>query len=481
MRTRVRFFVLTVALLGWGCRTPPAYEGAPLPRYLVDPIPVPSADAAPPEPPVVPVAQRPAVTLPDAVRECVLNGMRLKLGEERVRLAQSDYVTESLIPNCMLMADAQLLPISPINFDNQGGPPQYDAFLTVPVDWMLFGKRVAARAAAKLNVDVAQADFADQLRREIALTVDTFYDALEADAAVLLGEQAIEALQVLEKTARDRAKDDAKSSVEVRRVHLAVLDAQRELRKRRAAAETTKSKLQARIGRPPDTPDFVVKGTLAVRAAAPLISLNRAWALAEQNRPDLQMARRSIVAADAAIERERRRGYPQVAVMAGVDYQDQYRITGFRNPWLWTVAVNGTLPFTDRNQGRVLGAAATARSTRAALGLAIAEARAEVEQALAEYTEALNGVTGEDGPSLTTAREVRDETLAAYRKGTKDLVDALDAERAYRDRLRNTLGNLTDYWQALNRLNAAVGLRVLVAEEADRDALIADPKEMEKK
>jgi cobalt-zinc-cadmium efflux system outer membrane protein len=225
-----------------------------------------------------------------------------------------------------------------------------------------------------------------------------------------------------------------------------------------------------------DTPDFVVRGTLAVRAAAPQISVTRAWSLAESHRPDLETARRAIVAAEAAVDREHRRAYPQVALTAGVDYQDQLRITGFRNAYLWTVMVGSTLPFTDRNQGRILAAQASARMARSALGAPTADARAEVEQAVAEYTEALNGVTGEDGPSLVTAREVRDETLAAYRKGTKDLVDALDAERAYRDRLRNTLGNLTDYWQALNKLNAAVGLRVLVAEEAERDTLFEKPK-----
>ena len=92
--------------------------------------------------------------------------------------------------------------------------------------------------------------------------------------------------------------------------------------------------------------------------------------------------------------------------------------------------------------------------------------------------EAVEGVTGEDVASLRTAREVRDATLEAYKKGTKDLVDALDSEKAYRDRVRNTLGNLTDYWQALNRLNAAVGQRVLTAVEAEKDTLLdeATPK-----
>jgi outer membrane protein, heavy metal efflux system len=460
-----------------GCFTPVTYDGDPLPRFLVDPSNPPSV-ANVPEPAFVPVNKRPAVTLADAVQECVLNNMRIKSGEEKIRIAQADYVTESLIPNSQLMVDAQLLPVSTVNFDNQAGPPQYDALVTVPIDWFLFGKRVAAQCAARLNIDVAQAEFADLMRKEIAQTVDAFYDALEADAAVKLADEDVKALKNLERTAQERAKDDAKSEIEARRASLAVLDSQREMRKRRAAAETTKAKLQARIGRPPDTPDFVVKGTLAIRATAPLLTITRAWELAEQNRPDLVAARRSICAADAAVERERRRAHAQVTFTTGADYMDQMRITGFRNAWLWTTAVTTTLPFTDRNQGRILAAESAARNARASLQVAIADARAELEQALAEYTEALNGVTGEDIASLKTAREVRDETLAAYRKGTKELnlLDALDAEKAYRDRLRNTLGNITDYWQALNKLNAAIGLRVLTAQEAESENILDEAK-----
>ena len=471
-----RFLLCLPLAAGWGCSTPSAYEGEPLPRFLVDPVVAAAPPPSPSELNPVPVAERPVVTLPDAVRECVLNNLRLKAGEERVRQVQADYITESLIPNTQLLAQAQLLPLTPIDQVNQAGPPQYDALLTVPIDWLVFGKRVAAQAAAQLNVDVARADQADLLRKEIAQTVDLFYDALEADIAVHLAEQEIQALELLEKAAQDRGKGDNKSAIEGGRVRLAILDAQRELRKRRGLAETTLAKLQVRMGRPPDTPDFVVRGTLSVRATAPALSVGQAWALAEQHRPDLVVARRAVVAADAAGERERKRAYPQVAITAGVDYQDQARITGFRNAWLWTAAVTTTLPFTDRNQGKILAAEAAARSARVGLGVATADARAEVEQAVAEYKEALAGVSGEDAASLRMALEVRQATLAAYRKGDKDLVDALDAERAYRDRVRNTLGNLTDYWQALNKLNAAVGVRALAAQEAAKDTLLEEAK-----
>lgn len=396
--------------------------------------------------------------------------MKLKVGEERVCSVQADYLTESLIPNAQLVVDAQLLPISSINIVNQGGPPQYDAFLTVPVDWLLFGKRVAAQEAARLNVDVAQAEFADQMRKQIAQTVDNFYDTLEADLALKLAQRRLVAYQELEKIAKERNKVAETPSLEQRRVSLAVRDIQHEIRKRRATLETAKSKLRASMGRSPDAPDFVVEGTLDVRATAPTLMVDQAWALAQQHRPDLIAARRGIDAAEAAIWREAKRAYPQVSISAGVDYQDQLRITGFRNPWLWTAAVNTTLPLTDRNQGRIMQAKAQARASHAILSAAMTDVRAEVEQAIAEYKEAMTGVTDEDVASLRTASAVRDETVAAYRKGDKSLIDALDAETAMRDRMRAHLGNLADYWHALNHVNAAVGHRVLSAVEGENSS-----------
>jgi len=307
--------------------------------------------------------------------------------------------------------------------------------------------------------------------------VDAFYVALEADLALAMADETVKSLLELETYAKTRAKEDEKAKVEVARVHLAVLDAKRALRRARASADTTKTQLRTRIGRAPDASDFVVKGVLTVKAAAPLVSLKRAWAGALENRPDIIAARRAVEAADAAIKREKARAYPVVSLMAGFDYQDQVAISGFRNAWFYTLSATTTLPFTDRNQGRVMAAEVAARAARTNLASVIAEMHAEVDQTLAEYEEALGGVTGEDANSLQTAREVREQILASYRKGDKDLIEALDAEQAYRDRLRGNLGNLTDYWQALNHLNASVGLRLLIAEPAAEDKLLGEDKE----
>src|SRR5438105_15891118 len=71
VRVRSLVTVAVFALAGPGCRTPTPYESNPLPRFLIDLTPAPLPE--PEEPPQVPVAQRPAATLPDAVRECAFN------------------------------------------------------------------------------------------------------------------------------------------------------------------------------------------------------------------------------------------------------------------------------------------------------------------------------------------------------------------------------------------------------------------------
>lgn len=472
--------IIAPALAGaiLGCSTPAVYVAEPLPRYIIDPVTLPEEYVHRPEA-EAPAAENKPISLADAVQECVLNNLHLKAGEEKICTAQAEYVTDSLIPNSEFILQGTLLPITALTFDKQGGPPQYDAFVTMPIDWCVFGKRVAAQAAGRLGVDVAQAEFAETMRKEISQTVDAFYDVLRTEAALKLAEEDAKELQIIEQTAKDRAKAGFATPTDENRARLAVLDAQNDIRRRRAAAETAKAKLKMRLGRPPQSPDVIVKGTLAVREVAPHLSLNRAWELAELNRPDILAARRAIFAADATLERERRRALPQLSVIAGVDYQDQIRIVGFRNPWMWTTGIQTYLPTSDRGQGKIMSAESAVRSARANLGKTYSEARAELEQALAEYAESLNGITGENVQSLQTAREVRDGLRTAYRKGEKDinLLDAIDAEKAYRDRLRNMLNTYADYWQALNHVNAAVGFRVLSAQESETEKIVEDAKQ----
>ena len=321
-------------------------------------------------------------------------------------------------------------------FRQPGRPSAVRRLPDSPVDWLLFGKRVAARAAARLNVDVAQAEYADLLRREIALTVDAFYDALEADVAVRLAEHtgqsriawrnspASELRATKARTSKACGCDSPYSTLSGNSAN--------------DGPQLRRLRLNYRcIGRPPDTPDFVVRGTLAVRAV--LAPDRRGTGVDHRRAVPAGPGRRS---AGGCRCRRRGRARATSSLSAG------RTVSGSRSPgpdadhWLpqrlaGIVTGATTLPFTDRNQGRIMAAESAAEYPRSARG----RDRRRPGRGGAVRRRVYRGGQRRDWRGRAFAQdcpEVRDETLAAYRKGAKDLVDALDAERAYRDRLEHT-------------------------------------------
>jgi cobalt-zinc-cadmium efflux system outer membrane protein len=444
-----------------GCHTPMSYDPATLPVFLreetTNRVPnVVLGDITPTQPQP---DRTPSVTLATAVQACVRNNLRVRAGIEKVQLARADFVTDSTIPNPQLFADAQLLPLQRANLENQAGPPQYDAILTVPIDWWLFGKRVAAMEAARLNVDVASADFADLIRRQVVDTVVAFYDVLENRELVKLTEETVQDFQRIKDITEKQVKLGGAGSIELDRAQLALLDVQRDARLRREALAIAKAKLRPLIGRNAAEEDFEVEGSLDVNAIAPPPSLPEALALAEQHRPDLTSDRFSVTQSQAAIERERRKGKPQLSLSPGYSFQDQRRITGFRNASLFDIGVTMSLPTTDRNQGGIAKAEATFRENQLLLQADLADVRAEVEASLAAYLRVTENLQRETATSLTTAQSLRDKTEAAYKAGGRKLLDVIDAQRAYRERVQASVTNRADYWRSLYRLNASVGLR----------------------
>lgn len=70
--------------------------------------------------------------------------------------------------------------------DRQGGPPQFDFNVAMPIDWFLFGKRAAAITSGQYGVEASAADFANTVRLRIAATIAAFYDVLEMQAMLQL-------------------------------------------------------------------------------------------------------------------------------------------------------------------------------------------------------------------------------------------------------------------------------------------------------
>jgi cobalt-zinc-cadmium efflux system outer membrane protein len=418
-------------------------------------------------------------TLPMAIELCVANNFRVLAGSEKIRMAEGDLITSSLIPNPSLFSDCQLIPLRHVDITNQLGPPQWDTLVSFPIDWLLFGKRVADMQAARLGIEVTSAESANILRIQVAQTVDAFYEVLEDDAYFKLALKNLEELMDLEKLTQELAKNKKVGDMELDRIKLAVHEAVLERHDRELALEVAKARLRPFLGRTAADEDYEVVGTLTVNAVLPPPKLEEALALAEANRPDLLSARKAIDQANAVVNLERRKARPFVAIQPGWTYQDQAHQSDFRNGSMFDIGISTSLPLTDRNQGNIRKAQAAVQERQFMYQGDRADALADVEASIASYSDAVEHLTQFNTPeTLKAANDLLKNMEAAYRAGDRKLIELLDAQKAYRDRIGHVIEFQSDYWRTLNKLNAAVGLKAYDPEKGPTQAL---DKEAEKK
>ena len=253
------------------------------------------------------------------------------------------------------------------------------------------------------------------------------------------------------------------------------VNAQRELRRRELTLFATRSKIRPMLGRLQVDAHFDITGELGVTGTVPAPSYDEVILLAEQSRPDILSDMRDIQRAQAAVRLEERKAYPIVNFQPGLSYQQTKFITGLPSQRFLDFYLSSTLPTTDRNQGGIAKAQSDLRNRFMTLQADLTDLRAEVEQAVETYRVALATITADDPATLKAAKDVRDKTEEAWKAGGLKLLDLLDAQRAYRDRVRASISSQADYWRALNRLNAAIGIRAVGEELPPKDKEPAQP------
>ena len=405
------------------------------------------------------------IALPMAIELCVNTNFRVLAEAKKIHMAEADLITSSRIPNPSLFADYQLIPLQHVDVDHQLGPPQADVLVAFPIDWLLFGKRLAAMKAARLGIDVNSAGFANVLRVQLAQTVDAFYEVLMHDAYFKLAGKNVEELTEIEKLTQELHQAGKVGKLAVTRVKLTVHEAMLARQDRELALEIAKARLRPYLGRTAADPDYDVEGVLTVRAVVPPPKLSEALALAEANRPDLLSWRKAIEQANAVVEVESRRAKPQIAIQPGWTYQNQHYVNGYPNGSMFNIGISTTLPFTDRNQGNILKARAAVQHLHFTYEGDRADALAEVEARVASYANAVKQLTRYNTPeTMQAAYDLRNNIVAAYLKGDHRLVEVLDAHQGYQTRMARVIEFESNYWRALNSLNAAVGLKAYGSE-----------------
>lgn len=402
----------------------------------------------------------PGMSLDQVIATVLTADPKLRVGNEEINQAIADATTAALRPNPTLGVDGQLLPLTrPFTPQQQGGPPQFDAAVSYPIDWFLFGKRKAAMASSTIGVRQTESEYYDLIRQRVRDASLLYYDILELKALSDVARQDVENLTRVEAITRKAVVGGGRPEVDANRIRLDLLRSQQFLRDAEMAVANAKSRLRAMLGRNDADPSFDVAGSLDLPASTPVTSVDEAIELAQQNRPDITALRLKVEKSEAETLVQYRKAFPDVAVKAGYSRQFQGSI-GFRDADTFLVGVDVTLPIFDRNQGNRARAASALAQSHFQVQSSLIELRSEIEQVLNEFRMAQLSAQAVANEQLKLAEQVRDAINKANEAGGRPLLDVLDAQRNYRDTFRLYVTSRANYWRANARLSATLGKKM---------------------
>jgi cobalt-zinc-cadmium efflux system outer membrane protein len=424
------------------------------PQELPEPVELPRPGGGP-----VPPAAPARLSVNEAIAATLMADPKIPAGLEAIHQAHADWLTASLPPNPTLIAQGQYLPLQPFTPATPGGPTEFDLQVAYPVDWFLFGKRASAMTSACLGVRQSETDYADLVRQRVTATATAFYDVVEAKGLLRLARDDTDNLARLEAATRRAVDAGGRPVVDWSRVRLDLLTSQQNLREAESTLAVNKAKLRAQMGRIDRDADFDVDGNLDAPLTAQPLPAEEAFALAQQNRPDIQSLRTQVSKAEADVVVERRKAFPQVTPQFGYTRQDQAQ-QGFPDANAWYAQLTATVPLFDRNQGNRAKAQSVATQDSYNLQSGLVDLRAEIEEAVQDLSTAYKKATSVAGEQVKLAAEVRDAIVKAYNAGGRPLIDVLDAERTYRDTYRLYISSRADYWRAVYKYNSAIGKQI---------------------
>jgi cobalt-zinc-cadmium efflux system outer membrane protein len=308
----------------------------------------------------------------------------------------------------------------------------------------------AAHQAAVLTVDDQVRQLALDVKRAYLAAVLAQTDRTVAQATLDQIDQVIELNQA-------RFAEGEISGADVRRLQVERLRFVEDVFAADLAVRNARSALLAlldapRLDQPLELTDGLtvpVSANDAALIAAGSGQRDAVVARAIAQRPDLQGAKVIQTQAETTTRLQRALRTPNLTIGGG--YQNNFGSDGV------VVGITVPLPFFNRNEGGIMRAEAERRAADARLATTTLAVRLDVQRALNAVETNRARVEYIEREYLTNAQESRDIVLASYRLGVANLIDFLDAQRAFRDTQRIYNRALFDQRVSLFELAAAVG------------------------
>ncbi len=303
---------------------------------------------------------------------------------------------------------------------------------------------------------VAEAGFADSMRRlklDVSLAA---IDVLEAKAKLLLAEDNLRALEQLVRLNEQRLASGAIPQLEVTRSRVAMLQYRSAVKTAQLAVSEARLKLLPLLGRRPDEPLVDIDDRMgAIPEKTP--DLPQLLQTARLARPDLVALRNDQARSIADLRLEQAQG--KVDYTLGAEYRREQGVNGRGNMLGFFVSV--PLPFSNRNQGEIARADAERDKAERSLRAGETSVAGEVAAAYQEFESARSLLADIERDLLAPTQEARASVTYVYQAGATSLLDVLDAQRAFNDTMDTYYSAQAAYRRARARLSLTVNKDVI--------------------
>jgi cobalt-zinc-cadmium efflux system outer membrane protein len=392
------------------------------------------------------------ITLDDAIKMALDHNHTLQAERSTILQAQAEETTANMRPNPTLSWDAQFLPLfqptaAGSNYFDQNA--QFDIGLSYLFE---IGRKRQHRLQAALDITAqTKSQVSDNERALMFLVASDFVSVQLAESTLSLAEQDVKSFQNTVDISEAQLKAGAISEGDYLKIKLQLLQFQTDYSQAQLAKVQALISLRQQIGFESVPADYDVAGELEYQPVQ--TKREDLEALALRSRPDLRAAQQGVTAAQSAYEVQK--SIAKQDLTAGADYSHTSGVNSI------SLFFSIPLPIFNRNQGEIA-------RTRYAIGQAQETEKAAQEQVLTDVVNAHESVRTNDviirlyrSGYLDAAKQSRDISEYAYKRGAASLLDFLDAERSFRAVQLAYLQSLASYETAVEQLREAVGSRNL--------------------
>jgi len=369
-----------------------------------------------------------------------------------IQQSLAEEITANLRPNPTLGLDAQFLPIfqpNQLTADYLDQSAQFDAGIGYLFER---GKKRQHRLrAAKDQTAVVRSLVSDSERQLVFNVSLQFVDVLLADSTLEFAQQDLDSFQKTVDISKERFRVGDISEGDFLKIKLQLLQFQSDVSAAKLAKLESLAALRQLLGFETVPDDYDVQGTLDYQPVH--AELNGLKNVAAMNRPDLRAAQQAVTAAESQLALQKANG--KMDITGTFDYSHTAGASS------GSFFYNMPLPIFNRNQGEIARA-------QFAITQAREQASETTQQVLTDVVTAFANLQTNDqiiqlyqGGYVEQAKQSRDISEYAYRKGAASLLDYLDAERTYRANQLAYRQALASYMLALEQMRQAVGTRNL--------------------